>query len=401
MASRVALKLACLACLVVCMARHVRGTKEVFDVTKYAASSDGSAEDNSKAFSDAWNAACHYDGAAALVIPKGTFLVGPIDFKGPCVSDPSPSVQILGELKAPTSVATFSGRSSWIEFSNLHEFVLNGGGIIDGQGAETWKGTNCQHQKKCKQPPISVRFMKTVGGQISNLTLRDSKGFHVAFHHCSSITIDHLNISAPSDSPNTDGIHISGTVNINVTNIFVGTGDDCISIGPGSINVSISDVTCGPGHGISVGSLGKYENEENVVGVKVKNCTLSDTTNGLRIKTWPASPPSEASNITFEDIILKNVSRPIIIDQDYCPIHHCSDEPSRVKIRDVVFSRVTGTTISPIAVTLSCSSSVPCKNVQLQDINLDFVSSGVSEITSSCSNVAGKALGTQNPEPCL
>lgn len=77
--------------------------------------------------------------------------------------------------------------------------------------------------------------------------------------------------------------------------------------------------------GCSVGSLGREEGEEDVRGLLVKNCTVRGTTNGLRIKTWPGSPPGRASNITFEDITMANVSNPIIIDQQYCPHDHCSD----------------------------------------------------------------------------
>ena len=67
----------------------------------------------------------------------------------------------------------------------------------------------------------------------------------------------------------------------------------------------------------SVGSLGKYKDELEVVGVLVKNCTLSGTTNGARIKSWPGNKPNKASAITFEDIIMDHVKNPIIIDQQY------------------------------------------------------------------------------------
>lgn len=58
-------------------------------------------------------------------------------------------------------------------------------------------------------------------------------------------------------------------------------------------------------------------------GVAVRNCTINGTTNGLRIKTWPTSYASSASNMMFEDIVMINVSNPIIVDQQYCPHHAC------------------------------------------------------------------------------
>ncbi|XP_058096174.1 exopolygalacturonase-like [Magnolia sinica] len=79
-------------------------------------------------------------------------------------------------------------------------------------------------------------------------------------------------------------------------------------------------------HGI--GSLSKRAQEKSVISVHVRNCTLSGTMNGVRIKTWPESPGLKASDIIFEDIIMENVSRPIIIDQNYCPVYPCTKKAS-------------------------------------------------------------------------
>ncbi|MBA0684239.1 hypothetical protein Goari_025834 [Gossypium aridum] len=49
------------------------------------------------------------------------------------------------------------------------------------------------------------------------------------------------------------------------------------------------DITCGPGHGISIGSLGSKSSKAYVSGVTVDGAKLSGTTNGVRIKTWQAS----------------------------------------------------------------------------------------------------------------
>ena len=150
---------------------------------------------------------------------------------------------------------------------------------------------------------------------------------------CHDTTIEHIKITAPADSPNTDGIHIGSSDNLKISNSFISTGDDCISIGPGTENLEINGVACGPGHGISIGSLGKYPNEPDVKGLYVSNCNITGTQNGLRIKTWAPSPASTVFNLTFENIRMNDVYNPIIIDQQYCPnIGGC-----RIQVNIIIF----------------------------------------------------------------
>lgn len=67
----------------------------------------------------------------------------------------------------------------------------------------------------------------------------------------------------------------------------------------------------------SVGSLGKWSYDKGVSNIVVRNCTLVNTTNGARIKTWGGTTSGEATGIIYENIIMKNVKNPIIIDQNY------------------------------------------------------------------------------------
>lgn len=152
---------------------------------------------------------------------------------------------------------------------------------------------------------------------MSDITSLNSMGFHYHVHRCSNVTFTNLTITAPGDSPNTDGMHISSSNLISVTDSVIGTGDDCISIGHTTSNITITGITCGPGHGISVGSLGKRRDEKTVDGVFVRNCSFTNTTNGARIKTWLGLEPAEAKNIIYENLIMNAVQNPIIIDQSY------------------------------------------------------------------------------------
>jgi len=73
--------------------------------------------------------------------------------------------------------------------------------------------------------------------------------------------------------------------------------------------------------------------------------------------------------------------------------------PSRVRISDVKFINVRGTSTTPTAVTLECSRGMPCQNVILHDVNLRFI--GGPTATATCVNVRPTFIGTQNPPPCL
>jgi polygalacturonase len=93
----------------------------------------------SKAFTNAFQAACASKGRSSLLVPPGTYQLGPIKFGGPCPCSHI-TFDIKGTLVAPPDVKAFPG-PAWIEFDALHELVVEGGGIIDGQGQSAWTQT--------------------------------------------------------------------------------------------------------------------------------------------------------------------------------------------------------------------------------------------------------------------
>lgn len=131
---------------------------------------------------------------------------------------------------------------------------------------------------------------------------------------------------------------------------------------------------------------------------------------------------------------MRNVTRPIVIDQYYCDsMKPCPSEQvtprttstpwlfyiielpfpvpnqqwdlalflqqSAVEVSNVVYKSITGTSASEVALTFHCSKNFPCHDIVLQDINL--VGNGGEPTTGSCKNIKGISAGTVYPHPCF
>ena len=128
----------------------------------------------------------------------------------------------------------------------------------------------------------AITFYECQNLVVKNLKIQNAQQMHVSFEKSNGVQVSNLTVTSPEGSPNTDGIHVAGTQNIQITDSVIGTGiyistyllptssdsynfyydchvqyslmvnegDDCISIVSGSQNVQASDITCGPGHGI-------------------------------------------------------------------------------------------------------------------------------------------------------
>ncbi|CAJ2662635.1 unnamed protein product [Trifolium pratense] len=251
-----------------------------------------------------------------------------------------------------------------------------------------------------------MKFDFITNGNIHHLRSINSKQSHFVVFGCDQMTFTKLRIIAPDESPNTDGIKIGKSKGINITSVTIGTGDDCIAMLAGTRNVLISDVFCGPGHGISVGSLGKNEGEEDVDNIVVKNCTISGTNNGVRIKSWAVQLKKTlmASNFLYEDIVMDNVQFPIIIDQDYCPHSSCQEDSSvqsSVQISNVAYKNIRGSGNSEVAASFKCSQNKPCQGITMDNINLWPYASDSGSLSNVCLNVNGASYGQHNPPSCI
>ncbi|CAK7332663.1 unnamed protein product [Dovyalis caffra] len=366
-----------------------------FNVLDFGAKGDGKSDDT-KAFQAAWAAACKVAASAMIVPADHVFLVGPVSFAGP-YCQPNIVFQLDGKIIAPNSNAWGRGLFQWLLFTKLVGITIQGTGTIDGSGSVWWQdypfdspidgetqliiplnNTVQQHPpmpvrselsgKMSGIKPTALRFYGSFNVTVTGITIQNSPQCHLKFDNCVGVVVHDMSTSSPGNSPNTDGIHLQNSKDVLIHSTDLACGDDCISIQTGCTNVYIHNVNCGPGHGISIGGLGKDNTKACVSNITVRDVVLQGTMTGVRIKTWQGGSGS-VQGILFSNIQVSEVQLPIVIDQFYCDKSKCKNQTSAVALSGINYEKIRGTyTVKPVH--FACSDALPCVDVSLTAIEL-------------------------------
>ncbi|XP_076951528.1 putative polygalacturonase At3g15720 [Bidens hawaiensis] len=369
-------------------------SKAIYDVTTYGAKGDGYTDDTN-AFLQAWAGLCN-DASRypTLVIPQGkSFLIGLVTFNGPC-RYPAVNVELWGNIIAPNTLSGWNGcekKDMWISFSGVHGLSIYGHGQINGRGSLWWG--NKDAASKCERPK-ALHFNRCDRLRLIGTTHIDSPSLHISIINSQNINLGYLRILAPANSPNTDGIDISYSSNVLIHDSNIQTGDDCVAINGGIYNLNVTKVFCGPGHGISIGSLGENGGHDTVENVHVQNCNLTGTTNGLRIKTVEGGT-GYARGVVFEDITMVNVQNPIIINQHYQQANTKSSTPSSVHVYDVKYLNIHGSSATKQAITFDCSKRYKCYDIYANQVGITG-----PDVYSYCNNAKGEFVSTNPTVRC-
>ncbi|KAG0493479.1 hypothetical protein HPP92_004473 [Vanilla planifolia] len=292
-------------------------------------------------------------------------------------------MQIDGTVIAPTSPSYWkAGSMQWLQLKQLTKGItIQGGGLIEGQGNAWWGNAHGDEtnfprllgaQRKGKLPsrrPTALRFYGSYNVTVSGITIQNSPQCHLKFDNCDSVRVSNITISSPGDSPNTDGIHLQNSANVEIRQSVISCGDDCISIQTGSSMVHVQSVTCGPGHGISIGSLGEGRTAAWVSNVTVEHVAFVGTLTGVRIKTWQGGSGS-LRDVKFSNIRVSHVQTPIVINQYYSDGRSNKNQSSAVAISQISYDTIIGTyTEQPVY--LACSDSFPCKALSISNLDLE------------------------------
>ncbi|THW32209.1 PGX, glycoside hydrolase family 28 protein [Aureobasidium pullulans] len=279
-----------------------------------------------------------------------------------------------------------------------------GGGFLDGNG-QVWYDLYAQNIYILR--PILFGAVGLHNSTIQNLNFRYSPQYYNWVANSTNVLFSNISISGSSQSKNpaknTDGWDTYRSDNIVIQNSVINNGDDCVSFKPNSTNILVQGLQCNGSHGISVGSLGQYPTETDIVeNVLVYNISMSNASDGARIKVWPGSPAAlsgdlqggggkgRVNNITYDTMSINNVDYAIEVTQCYGQknLTACNEFPSKLTISNIVMKNIHGTTSSkynPISGYVVCSSPSVCTNIKLSDINVSSPNGTVNEF--SCGDV--------------
>ena len=203
-------------------------TSVVFSIDNYGARGDEK-HDDTQALAKAWNAACSSSRPAVLLVPKGkSYLLKSTTLSGPCKS--TVVFMVKGTLVAPPSRSGWSEDNirHWIMFQGVSGLTVTGGGTINGKGEIWWKNS-CKTNKDlpCTEAPTALTFHVCDNLKVENLKIVDSQQIHMSIEDCTNVRLTScLTITAPGTSPNTDGIHITRSKDVQVRDCVIKTGDD-------------------------------------------------------------------------------------------------------------------------------------------------------------------------------
>jgi polygalacturonase len=262
------------------------------------------------------------------LFPKGVYLCGSIRLGSRVelhISDGA-TLRLIGrEAGFPMEKGRYL---SFFSADKATDIKISGGGVIDGQGAPWWKAYRAK-EFTARRPQIFY-FADCERVLFEGVTVRNPPNTHLALRLCKDVTIRGITLEAPDDSPNTDGINISGK-NYLVTGCKISTGDDNVVIltpsakdwdAPVCENFVIRDCAFGFGHGVSIGSF----TGGGVRNVLVEDCTFDGTTAVVRMKA-ARGRGGLVEQVVYRNITGRGARFPIFISSYYPkePGHPASD----------------------------------------------------------------------------
>lgn len=228
-------------------------------------------------------------------------------------------------VTVPTSGALLFAGTMTVEYTpdtSYTPIVLKGsyakvvgleGAVIDGLGAHYWDGEGSNGGTD--KPDHFIKLSDMVRSSFSDIKIQNWPTHLFEITGCTDIEMYNLILdnSAGNDldsdgdalGHNTDAFDVSTTDGLYVHDATVYNQDDCVAVNSGS-DMVFQNLYCDGSHGLSIGSV---DSDITISNVTFKNSSVINGENGCRIKTDADGTDSTVSDITYNNIYLKGITK--------------------------------------------------------------------------------------------
>tara|TARA_R110000737_G_C14610565_1_gene490920 strand:+ start:1685 stop:3136 length:1452 start_codon:yes stop_codon:yes gene_type:complete len=396
---------------------------DIFNIVEFGAVPDSTTL-NTKMFADAI-AACVKNGGGIVLVPKGSFLTGPIHLDNNVNLHLEAGSEILFSTNLqdyPIVHTSYEGTelmnfSPLIYAKNKKNIAITGQGILNGQasnefwwswcGSKTygWKeGNPKQHSSLAKLKegmsengvPVEERifgigeFLRPTfiePFECENVLIKGVKIINAPFwiiHPLKSknVTIDGVTIE--SHGPNNDGCDPEYSKNVIIKNSVFNTGDDCIAIKSGrnedgrrvgikSENIIVQNCKMIDGHGgVVIGS----EISAGVKNVYVENCIM-DSPNldrAIRIKT-NTKRGGTVENVYVRNLVVGQVREAVLKINLFYGIYANQEGNYMPEVRNISLENVQVDYGGKYGILAEGHEELPISDITFKDVTIKRVDS--------------------------
>ena len=355
-----------------------------------------------------------------VVLTKGVYRTSPLDIPSGTVLELEKGavLKFIPSFELYRPVYTrWEGVECWcmhpcVFINEAEDVTIKGSGRICGSGAPWWeqaakrkKGTEPEtdiekefaalnpdyrsmpgggggRQVQFLRPPL-IQIRKSRNVLIEGVLLTKSPFWTVHPVFSEHVTLKDIRIVNPHMAPNTDGIDIDSSVDVEVSGCDVNVGDDGIAVKSGSgpkgmaenmpsRHIHVHDCKVHYSHGgAAIGS----ETAAEISDVLFEDCLFNSTDRGIRIKTR-RSRGGHVHNLVFRNIEMRNTLAPFVINSYY----NCGDSTPSLysldkqpvtattpKIEDVLVENCRATGARASAGMLVGLPESPVLNVRIKD----------------------------------
>ena len=321
-------------------------------------------------------------------------------------------------------------RESLLYAAKLSNFTLSGKGTIEGHGWNWWPlASRSDYWHHCRPKLIHVGTVDSaqdgaaVDITLTGVTLANSPFWTVAVRGAKRLRIQDVHVTTTAfcgyaESPNTDGFNLQGD-DILIEDSTVRNGDDCTPIFPPSNNITIRNVSCECGNGITLAvwpNFSRPGHGGDITNFRADGVTFVGTNNAVSVKSLPSFVGTIA-NATFANFVLRGVKTAIAVNflgqggrqQDFHSAGGEATVPPPLRLgagtmHGVRIVNVSGTTQD--AGHITCTAGLPCTGIVMENVVLTEKTENKTwgkeggAFGYDCANAEGRASASCTPQPC-